>query len=308
MISSAYEDQADGAMLSRGLGWFSLVLGATELGAPRVLQKAIGLRPDDRASWLLRALGLRELAHGLAILLRPRRPLPVWSRVAGDALDLAAFGVGALTRRKDNVRAGGALAMLAGAAAMDVIAGRRVQRAYDQAMRPVLAAVTINKPPREVYGRWRNFERLPEFMDYVDSVRVTGPTTSHWVARLPVAGTVEWNAEITDDRPGERIAWRSVEGSIVDVRGVVTFDRAPGRDMTEVRVELQLGLAGKHPSSELARLFAKPQVKGDLRRFKQVVETGEVVISDASAHRKPHPAQPSRNVPRRTQMQEGARP
>jgi hypothetical protein len=56
---------------------------------------------------------------------------------------------------------------------------------------------------------------------------------------------------------------------------------------------MQLGVFGRSPSLELARLFARPQVKGDLRRLKQVLETGEVLLSDASAHRLPHPAQPS---------------
>jgi uncharacterized membrane protein len=89
------------------------------------------------------------------------------------------------------------------------------------------------------------------------------------------------------------MSWRSVEGSQIQTRGRVTFTRAPGRDMTEVRVEMQLGMLGRGPSLALARLFARPQVKGDLQRLKQVMETGEVLHSDASMHRLPHPAQPS---------------
>ncbi len=89
------------------------------------------------------------------------------------------------------------------------------------------------------------------------------------------------------------LSWRSVEGSPVQTRGRVTFTRPPGRDMTEIRVEMQLGVFGRGPSLALARLFARPQVKGDLRRLKQVMETGEVLRSDASVYRLPHPAQPS---------------
>jgi uncharacterized membrane protein len=156
----------------------------------------------------------------------------------------------------------------------------------------VIFAVTINKPPGEVYAFYRKLSQLPLFMDYLASVQETGPRTSHWVARLPVGGTVAWDAEIVEDRPGKLIAWKSVPGSPIALRGRVTFARTPGRNMTEVRVEMQLGVDGIHPSTVLAKLFARPQVKGDLRRLKQVIEAGEVLYSDASVHRGPHPAQP----------------
>jgi uncharacterized membrane protein len=153
--------------------------------------------------------------------------------------------------------------------------------------------VTINKPPAEVYAFFRNLSQLPLFMDYLESVRVRDATYSHWVAKLPLGGTVSWDAKITEDRPGEVIAWQSVEGSLIKTSGRVTFTRAPGRDMTEVRAEIQLGFLGTKPSTSVAKFFTKPQVKGDLRRLKQVLETGEVLFSDASAHRRPHAAQPS---------------
>ena len=107
-----------------------------------------------------------------------------------------------------------------------------------------------------------------------------------------LGGTVAWDAKLTEDRPGEALAWQSIEGSLIRTRGRVTFARAPGRDMTEVRVEMQLGVLGINPGTGIARLFTRSQIKGDLRRLKQVLETGEVLISDASAHRRPHSAQP----------------
>lgn len=67
--------------------------------------------------------------------------------------------------------------------------------------------------------------------------------------------------------------------------------------MTEVRIELQLGVLGSSPATSLARVFAKPQIKGYLRRLKQVLETGEVLYSDASVHRLPHPARPDEAPP-----------
>jgi uncharacterized membrane protein len=278
--------------MSRGLGWFSLALGATELAIPRMLAQAIGVDPRGGTALTLRALGAREVAAGLAVLLQPRRPLPLWSRVAGDAIDLALLGYAASARRTSLPRVIGAIAAVAGITALDIAAGRRSQRAYDHANRPVIFGVTINKPPREVYAFFRRFSQLPLFMDYLESVHETSSTTSRWVAKLPV-GTVAWDARITEDRPGEAIAWQSVEGSRIKTRGRVTFARTPGRDMTEVRVEMQLGFLGTRPSTGLAKFFSRPQIKGDLRRLKQVLETGEVLYSDASSHRRPHPAQPS---------------
>lgn len=281
------------ATLSRGLGWFSIALGLTELAIPRLLAKAIGIDPGGRTAAMLRAMGAREIAAGVAVLLQPQHPLPLWTRVAGDAVDLALLGYAARAKRTSTPRIAGAIAAVAGVTALDIFAGRRTQLARAQARRPVIFAVTINKPPGEVYAFYRKLSQLPLFMDYLESVQESGPKTSHWVARLPVGGTVAWDAEITEDRPGELIVWQSVPGSPIALRGRVSFARTPGRDMTEVRVELQLGIAGIEPSTALAKLLARPQLKGDLRRLKQVIETGEVLHSDASVHRGPHPAQPS---------------
>ncbi|MGE5183108.1 MAG: SRPBCC family protein [Acidobacteriota bacterium] len=283
-------ETGDGATLSRALGWFGIALGAAELAVPAMLARAIGIRADRRSSWILRAFGVREIAAGLGILMRPRRPLPVWSRVLGDVLDVALLGTAALTRRRSGPRVIGALAAVAGAGVLDVVASRRVQRASAVANRPVMFAVTIAQPPREVYDFYRDLAQLPVFMDYLESVVETGPRTSHWVAKTPIGGRVEWDAEITTDQPDKCIAWRSVEGSSIETTGMVTFQELHNGH-TEVRVEMQLGGFGE-PSAALARWFAQPQIKGDLRRLKQVLEAGEVLRSDAGALRMPHPAQP----------------
>ncbi len=182
-----------------------------------------------------------------------------------------------------------------GVAAVGYLAVRRAKRAISH-IGPVTATVTINKPQREVYDFFRDFSRLPEFMDFLESVEVTGERSSKWTAKLPVVGLVSWEADITEDQPGKLIAWQSRPDSRVQTRGVVRFDKTPGRDMTEVRVEMQLGVPGIEPSAALARFLATPEVKGDMRRFKQVIETGEVLRSDASAHKKPYPAQPSNDA------------
>jgi uncharacterized membrane protein len=276
---------------------FSLGLGLTELAVPKALARAIGVDPDGRTSTALRVFGMREVLAGLGVLLRPRSSLPLWARVAGDALDLAAIGWAAKSKRTSVERLAAAFVAVAGVAALDVIAGRRVASARRTVVDPVIFSVTINKPVAEVYAFWRQFENLPQFMDYLESVTPRGAGRTHWVAKLPVGGTVAWDAEIIEDRPNELIAWRTVEGSTLQHRGEVTFARAPGREMTEVRVKLELGVLGAPPSTMLAKLLTKPQIKGDLRRLKQVLETGEVVRSDASIHRGPHPAQPSAQRP-----------
>ncbi len=297
----------DGALLAKGLGWFSVALGLTELVAPRQVAKAIGIDPNGKTALLTRAMGVREIAAGVGILLQPRRPIPVAARVVGDVIDLAMLGLAAATKKTSSARLAGAFAFVLGAAALDVIAARRTARSYKEANATLLYSVTINKPPQEVYAFWRKLAQLPEFMDYLQSVEETGATTSHWVAKLPVGGTVAWDAAITDDRPGELIAWESVPGSAITMKGKVTFAVAPGRIATEVRVEMKIGGGGLRPSPLIAKLLAKPQVKGDLRRFKQIMETGEVLFSDASRHDRPHPAQPSTTGKKAEFTREGER-
>ncbi|HEX5057788.1 MAG TPA: SRPBCC family protein [Kofleriaceae bacterium] len=308
--SPAREDQHDrfATKLSAGLGWFSLALGTAQLAVPRTLSRLIGIEPSIAASTILRGLGIREIASGLGLLLEPRRPVPLWARVAGDVIDLGLLGIAASSHRTNRVRLAGAMASVAGVMALDVIAARGTQRHFEAANRPVIYSVTINRPVQEVYQAFRDFSRFPQFMDYLASVQELDRVRSRWVAKLPIGGTVEWDAEITDEMPNQRIAWQSVEGSRIKTRGSVIFSTAPSRNSTEVRVEMQLGFTGKAPSTLLAKFFAKPQIKGDLRRFKQLVETGEVLFSDATEFRRPHPAQPPEQVQRRPKIFEPRRP
>lgn len=150
----------------------------------------------------------------------------------------------------------------------------------------VTRTITINRQPAEVYELWRDFENLPRFMHHLELVEVTGANRSHWTAKAPAGRTVEWDAEITEDRPNELIAWRSV-GSDDDVKnsGSVYFTRAPGDRGTEVRVELNYDAPGGKAGATIAKLFGEEpgqQLNDDLRRFKQVLELGEVVRTDGS--------------------------
>src|SRR5205085_422378 len=157
-------------------------------------------------------------------------------------------------------------------------------------------SITVRKPINEVYAYWRNFENLPRMMRHLESVTVVSDTRSHWVAKAPGGKTVEWDAEITTDKPNEMIAWRSVGDADVYNDGSVRFVEAPGDRGTEVRVSLNYDPPGGVVGSKIAMLFREEpgqQVQDDLRHFKQVMEVGEVVVSDATLRKGPHPARPT---------------
>ena len=168
------------------------------------------------------------------------------------------------------------------------------------------ATVTVTKPRDEVYGQWRQLEDLPNFMAHLDSVTTTGPQTSHWRASAPFGKTVEWDAQITTDIPGECLGWRSLDGSVVRNEGEVRFKPAPSGNGaepdTEVHVKLRYSVPAGKLGTALARYFGgdpRQQLNDDLRRFKQVLETGEVIRSEGAPwgkrarHEFPqHPARP----------------
>lgn len=140
-------------------------------------------------------------------------------------------------------------------------------------------AIQVMKPAREVYSFWRDLANLPRFMKHVRSVEVHEGGRSHWVVELTPGQVLEWDAVIVDDRPGERIAWRSVEEAVVDHAGEVRFTELPAGRGTGLEVELAyrppagpLGAAAAH----LLKRVNAQEVREDLRRFKNVIETGEI--------------------------------
>lgn len=144
-------------------------------------------------------------------------------------------------------------------------------------------AVTVNAPVDEVYKFWRNFSRLPEFMDHLRSVEETDATHSTWTAKGPAGMTVQWKAEVVTDTANQVIAWRSLPGSDVDTAGSVHFGMAPGGRGTEVRVSLKFDAPGGKLGRLVARLFGEnpdQTVRGDLQRFKSIVETGELASTE----------------------------
>lgn len=271
-------------VLGTGLGLFSIGLGLAELTRPHKVARMIGVDDCGVVPPTLRLFGIREIVQGLGLLTRPQSKLGPWARVAGDIIDLAFLGWALRSRSVQRGRTLGAMGAVLGVAALDAYAGVRRQRA--ELREPEVQAITIYRSPDEVYSFWKNLERLPSFMHWVDSVRDLGNGRSHWKVRTPVGPAIEYDAEIVEDVPGQRIAWRSLPGSPVPHYGQITFAPAPGNRGTEVLLEMQV-------SAPLGKVLAGAQAKGDLRRLKQVLECGEVVRSDASIHRMPHPAQPS---------------
>jgi uncharacterized membrane protein len=276
-----------GTVLGKALGWASLALGTPLLAAPGRTARALGLddTPGTRAA--ARGVGLREYAAGAAILTE-RRPAPgLWARVGGDAMDLALLGNG-LRARSQKRRVAAALAAVAGITVVDLLAAARnsgrVTPSRIAAGGTIIlsAGVTVNRSASDAYALWRDFSRLPEFMIHLRSVSEDG---RHWVAEAPGGATVEWDAEVTEDEPDRLLAWRSVEGADVPNAGVVRFGPAPGGRGTEVRVELTYQPPAGRLGDTVARLLGeqpRQQVTDDLRRFKQILETGEVVRSEAS--------------------------
>lgn len=144
-------------------------------------------------------------------------------------------------------------------------------------------SVNINRAPEELYRFWRNFENLPRFMNHLESVRETGPGRSHWTAKAPAGSTVEWDAEIYNEKEGEMIAWRTLEGADVASAGSVHFEPAEGGRGTLVRVVLKYDPPGGKLGALVARLFGEnpeQQITEDLGRFKQLMETGQVAAGE----------------------------
>ena len=151
----------------------------------------------------------------------------------------------------------------------------------------VEVSFTIGKPRHELYAYWRDFERLPTFMRHLQSVTVQSPTRSKWVTAGPGGTTVAWEADIIADVPDERIAWHSVAGGDVDTAGSIHFRDAPADRGTEVKVSMNYVPPGGRVGAAIAKLFGRSgeaEVREDLRRFKQLMEAGEITTIDGQSH------------------------
>jgi uncharacterized membrane protein len=142
--------------------------------------------------------------------------------------------------------------------------------------------VTIERDRHELYAFWHDFENLPRFMEHLVSVRVDSPTRSHWVAKAPAGTTAEWDAEIVNDVADSLIAWKSTAGASVPNAGSVHFSDAPGGRGTIVKVVMDVEPPAGKLGFVIAKLFGEDpdrEVREDLRKFKQLMETGEITTS-----------------------------
>src|SRR5690606_17069942 len=257
-------------------------LGLAELLMPRRVSRAIGVphRPV-----LMRTMGARELAAGVGILRNRQQPAWLWSRVAGDVMDMALLGAAARSPQAQRQRIAGALAAVAGVAVADVTASMQQQRSVTRPVHGTVhfsKTIWINKPAEEVYRFWRDFEGFPRFMGHLEEVKTLDEKRSHWKARGPMGMEVEWDAEIIEDVPNERLAWRSVENADIDNAGLVRFEKAPDGLGPIVRIETLYGPPAGTAGMIVAKLFGEEpaiQIDGDLRRFKQMIETGEITTT-----------------------------
>jgi uncharacterized membrane protein len=280
--------------LVNGIGLFSLGLGTAQLVAPDTVNRMIGAEDGPRNRALQRWLGgAREVAAGVGIESRRRPAAWMWTRVTGDLLDLGILGAlaGSPTRpREARRRAAIGTTAVMGVLAADLIAALRLTRRGGElaARRKGIEAtgwITVNRPVPEVFAFWQDFENLPRFMAHLESVRSLDGGRSRWQAAAPPGVELVWEAEISDQRIDERIAWRSLADATVANYGEVEFRPVPGGRGTEVRVRLRYDPPAGKLGAAVAKLFGEApdqQIRDDLRRFKQVLETGEVVRSEGS--------------------------
>lgn len=143
-------------------------------------------------------------------------------------------------------------------------------------------SITVNLPREEVYAFWRDFQNFPSFMENIEAVRIDDERRSHWVVQAPGGDTVEWDALLNEDIPGELIAWSSLEDAEVKNAGRVEFRDAPPGRGTVVTATIAYEAPAGRLGQMIAKLFQeepKIQARRDLRRFKQFLETGEIATS-----------------------------
>lgn len=233
-----------GDRVARALGWFSVGLGLTEMVTPH---------RQKRGRWA----GAGKVLSGVGLI--------VGSRGASQA------------------RVTAAAAAVTGASALHSWYTRPTSNnGYGNLAVRFTEAVTVNRPPDECYRFWRNIQAFPSFMTYLESVRETGGGRSHWVALGPAGREIAWDAEITEDVPGEVIAWRTLPGADVPNSGRVLFQRAPRGHGTFVRLLMEYDPPAHGAGAWVAKLMGKdPKAHAyqNLHRFKQLIETGEIATT-----------------------------
>jgi hypothetical protein len=284
MASTTSHDRGapDPAALTTGLGWFSIGLGTTQLLAPGRVNRLIGVRDDPKSRLAQRFVALQELTAGAAILTRGRPVEWLWGRTAGDVLHLTMLGRAFKGRREDGARLAGAIASVLGCFGIDAYAASRLSSDPATTRKDVpmqgKASITVGDDREEVQRRWRAF--------------VESPDSGSRLGRLAIG----------NEEPGRLTEWRTTEDARAKAAGVARFVTAPGGRGTEIHVSFEFEVpAGALGEAVLKVIGDDPQqlVRDDLRRFKQIVEAGQISRSDgaptgssAKLQPKQRPAQP----------------
>jgi uncharacterized membrane protein len=212
-----------------------------------------------------------------------KEALQHWGALVGGGA-LAAIG---LTRRSP---AGWAMAAVGGALAytgLRASTGNGAQKWQSQ-RRPELGTnILVNASPQDAFRLWRDLENAPRFMNHIESVTDLGDKKSNWTAVGPMGAKLHWTAEITDEREGEYIAWRSLPGSDLKVEGRVEFKPAPGQRGTVVHSTMHYSLVNRalrNVASGFVGRQANFFMRQDLRRFKALLETGEIPTIEGQTH------------------------
>jgi uncharacterized membrane protein len=213
---------------------------------------------------------IASVAIGALLGLGALRARRVRAARTGFGLLAAAFAGRGITGRCPAYRAAGIDTSHGGLPALG--SGRREVR--------IAQRMTLCSPREKLYERWRELENLPLILRHVELVEVRGDRTSHWVLGGTSGPKVEWDAEITEDRPGEIIAWRSLPGSDVEHEGSVRFSDAPPGRGSQIELTLCYRAGPEAPLSPLLRRLGEHEIREDLRRFKQWIEAGEIPTTD----------------------------
>jgi uncharacterized membrane protein len=269
--------------LPEALALFSLGLGAAEIAVSRQLARFAGL-PDNQPA-LIKAMGMREVAAGAAILAQPLEPRWTWTRVVGDAIDLALMGVAFTSPRAKRDRLTASTIAVLGVTALDVFCARLLSRGhYRQVSRRHLSkmrgnrlqeTIAVNCSPELVYQFWRDFTNWTRIMTNIRAIEPSGEKRLRWTANARANGrNLEWDAELIEDRPNELISWRTIGNGLIENAGSVRISQAPAGHGTMVRIEML-----QRPAWVMRAVFGTDptfHLRESLRRMKALLETGEI--------------------------------
>ena len=265
----------------QGLGMLSLGIGLAGLFAPRQVAELTGLR---RHKGLLQLIGIREVTSGIGLLSGRQTEAWLWSRVVGDAIDLAVLGMSGRSSRRSRTAA--TAAVVAAITAVDVAAAVQHTRTRPRAAPSEVYidhTIIVNKSPQECYDFWRDLRNIARFSRRMKEVSLRDNGQSHWIMTLPTGGSIEWDSQLTVEQPGERLAWRSVTHQPFSHAGSIQFAAAPGARGTFVTVSMHYRLPTGAVGASLARLLGRDpfgDLREDLRRFKQLIETDEIATTE----------------------------